>query len=170
MSDRLFTFTDGTEVALQEVPSLVLEHILNSEAGKPPVPVVEVTIRGHKRKQTNPDDPVYLEAVAAWEAQKQKRMLLFLITKGVADEPPEDFIDEYAQFLPDGASVEELKYLWLAAKLNETDEIARFTEALMNPTMVTGEGLDEAAAKFPGDSERVADRSLSIQESTGDQD
>lgn len=155
--DRTYEFSDGTVVEIADVPSLVLEHILNSEAGKPPVPVVEVNIRGHKRKQANPDDPAYQEALAAWRAQKQKRLLLFLVTKGVKDDPPEEFVDEYAQFLPDGATVEELKYLWLSAKLNTEDDIAQFTEALMSQTAITEAGLQEAAEKFPGDGERVTD-------------
>lgn len=162
---RTFTFTDGTEVEIQDVPSLVLEHILNSEAGKPPVPIVEVTMaRGHKRKQPNPQDPDYIAAVNAWNGQKQKRLLMYLVTKGVKDEPPPEFVEEYEQYLPDGASLEELKYLWLAEKLDGEDEIGRFTEALMSQTAVTKEGLEEAAAIFPGDGERGADTGLGVQE------
>lgn len=162
--ERIYTFADGTDVLMAEVPSLVIEHILNNEAGKPSVPVVEVVIRGHKRKQTNPDDPDYQAAVERWQQQKQKRLLKFLITKGVQDDPPEDFIEEYAQFLPDDATPEDFKYLWLAAKLDTDAEIARFTEALMSQTTITEGGLEEAAAKFPGDSGRDADRELALQE------
>ena len=168
--ERTYQFSDGTVVEMAEVPSLVIEHILNSEAGKPPVPVVEVDIRGHKRKQANPDGPAYEAAVAAWQGQKQKRLLLFLITKGVKDDPPDEFVEEYAQYLPDGASIEELKYLWLADKLDDIDEIGRFTDALMGQTAVTQEGLDEAAAKFSSDGGRNADHGLDVQETAGGED
>lgn len=165
MTKRSYTFSDGTEVEIRDVPSLALEHILNSEAGKPTVPMVEVAIaRGHKRKEPNPNDPAYQGALAVWNAQKQKRTMMFLITKGVKDDPPEEFIEEYVQYLPDGASREELKYLWLADKLEDEREIARLTETLLSQTTVTEEGLEEAAAKFPRDGERRPDPELGVQE------
>lgn len=170
MTQRTYAFRDGTEVELQPVPSMVLEHIVNSEAGKPPVPVVEVTLaRGHKRKQENPNDPDYIQAVRLWEAQKQKRLLMYLLTKGVKNEPPPEFVDEYRVYLPEGTGIDELKYLWLAEKI-DTEEIGELTELIMSQTVVTSEGLDEAAAKFPSDSERQSNSGMGVSEQTDSSD
>lgn len=162
-SDRLFIFSDGTAVETQPVPSLALEHILNSEAGKPQVPIVEVTIAGkHKRREANPKDPAYIAAVKAWEGAKQKRLMLYLVAKGVNEEPPDDFVAEYAMYLPEGAAMDEFKYLWLCPKLEAEGEIERFIEHLMSQTTVTEAGVQEAAARFPSDGERQPDHRLPL--------
>jgi hypothetical protein len=167
--DRTFTFPDGTVVDTQPVSSLVIEQILNSEAGKPKVPIVETVVAGkHRRHEPNPKDPDYLKALVAWSADKQKRVMLFLIVKGVVDEPPEDFVAEYAMYLPDGASMDEFKYLWLVDKMADTDVIAALIDHIMSQSAITEEAVEDAAAKFPSDGGGQPDQSVSLSSQTGD--
>lgn len=164
-AERIFTFPDGTSVETMDVPSTTVEHILNSEAGKPPVPIVEVTLAGkYKRREANPKDPDYLLALQAWEAAKQKRVMLFVVAKGVKDEPPEDFVAEYAMYLPEGAPMEEFKYLWLSPKLEGEGVIEAFIEHLLSQTAVTEAGVQEAADRFQGSGEWEPDHGLPLPE------
>lgn len=113
--EHTYLFDDGTEVTLQDIPPMMLMQTIQSEAGKPPVPIVEVDIRGHKRKQSNPDDPDYLVAVNRWEEAKNNRLVQLLILRGVADDPPDDFVDAYRSVLDPAAGIDEFKCLWVAS-------------------------------------------------------
>lgn len=164
--DRSYTFPDGTTVELLPVPPLTLEHIVNSEAGKPKPPTIRVGT--NRRAEANPDDPTFKVALTAWEQGKQKRVLLYLAVHGVKTDPPEDFMDEHAMYLDPSASFDEMKYLWLASKLPDGAEIARFIEAVTSQTTVTEAAIQEAEdAHFQGDGERAADQDVSLQ-STAD--
>lgn len=170
-TERTHEFPDGTVVHIQDVPPLVLEQILNTEAGKPQPPEVEVVIAGKRRqKQRNPDDEQYRQSLQAWEAEKQKRVMRFLITKGVVDDVPEGFIDEYETYLPPGASYEEFKYLWLGSLMKDEAAITAFTETVVSQAVVTEGGLAESADYFPGDGERQPDHGLDVQETADGQD
>lgn len=155
--DRTFTFLDGTVVELDTPNPLTLEHIVNNEAGKPSVPKVAVTRLGHKRHELNPDDPDYKLARAAWQASKEKKMLLYIVTYGVKTLPPEEETDQLRMFLPEGATDGDLKYMWISQKLESTDELTRFINEVTGQIVPTEEGIAESEAAFPSNRQPAAD-------------
>lgn len=168
--DRTYVFSDKTTVTLRPISPLTLQHITSMEAGKPAIPMVEVVIAGKKQKaQANPNDPDYLAALTAWEQEKQKRTLIFIATKGVAEDPPKASMDEYLAYMPDAKQI-DLKYMWVTEHLHDQDEITAFLNAALGQTVATEEGIAEAAAAFPGDSQPGTDSGLVLESSPNGRD
>lgn len=163
--DRTFTFEDGTAVELLPLPPLVVEFVMNNQAGKPKPPMIEVERRGHRRHEPNPDDPDYLARLAGWNQAKQHALMKCFIDRGVKGAPSEDEYDTYAGYLPDGADEADIKYMWIADKLTTVAEVERFIDAVVSQTVPTEEGIAEAEAVFPSDGQWQSDPSA-LDEST----
>ncbi len=162
---RTVTFEDGPTLKLLKLSSLVVERIQSDEKGKPQIPVLEVTYAdGQKGQETNANDPEYLLADARWRMGKSYLLMRYVLTEGIAGKPPKEFIKRYRELYFPEASDDELKYMWVASLLPDQDDIAVLMRAIMGQTIPTGEGLEEAAATFPGDGERLPDRAVPLPE------
>lgn len=155
---RVFIARDGTEVRLKPISRLVLERLYNDQSGKPKVPKVPVNIAGQQRMQENPDDPDYLSAVQRWEGERNLRITRYFLIYGVADDAPDDFVQEYREFFPD-ASANELRYLWLVGLLGEDnpEDWELITAAITGQTAPTEKGVAQSTDSFRGTGERTAD-------------
>lgn len=148
-SRREHTLPDGTVIELREIPPLIIARIAGDTTGKPKVPVVEVRVHGQTQREENPEDPSYVQKLAQWETEKNFGLLRRCILMGVVTEPPE----EEAMFwsgLFETDDKHEIKYLWIASKLTTEESIAAFSETVMSQSIVTREGLTEAADSFRG--------------------
>lgn len=151
--DRTFTCNDGTVFTLRPLAPLVLERVKNDQHGKPQPPIVETQLgkNGPRRKEANPLDPDYQVALAEWEQTKNARLLTFIFTMGIAEEPDETEAERWKPFFP-GLDAVATKYLWIVDHLKEADEVQQLSETIMGQTVVTEGGLEAAAATFPGES------------------
>lgn len=164
---RIFVARDGTEVRLKPISRLILERLFNDASGKPTVPKVEVEIAGqHKRHEDNPEDPDYKKALANWEGQRNLRLTRYFLTHGVADNAPEEFVEEYREFFPD-ANDNEMRYLWMVDLLGEEhqEDWELITQAITGQTAPTAKGIEQAEAAFPGDGQRDTDQPVPAVES-----
>lgn len=150
----VFVTSTGSELTLRPIPSLILERLYNATAGKPEkpkVPMVEVTIgKSHKTKEENPNDPDYKAALEqyekdlnAWEQAKGTRIMMYLLTAGVAGTPPEEFVTDHRFFFPD-ATTSEMKYIWVASQIPD-DDLEALNLAITGQTKPTAKGLEESA-------------------------
>jgi hypothetical protein len=145
----VFVTSKGTEIALsgQTITSLMLERITN--AGRPKIPMVEVTLLGkHKQMQANAHDPDYLALKEEWESEQRINILRYVFVVGAKGKPEPEFVEMQLQFFPTATDL-DLKYLWVSSRLPDED-IDLFTEAVMGRTLTTAKGLEEAANSFPG--------------------
>lgn len=149
-----FQFEDGTLVHLRPIPPLVVNFITTSEAGKPQPPRVPIQRRGVTKMEPNPDDPAYQQALAAWGAAKEQRLLKLFVERGVREDVPPEVVEQYAQYLPDGADISDIKFLWLADKMPTAQAVERFVEAVVSQTLATEKGIAESEAAFPNHGER----------------
>lgn len=154
---RVYTFEDGTSVELVDIPPMMIVQVMQSEAGKPPVPVVEVVMRGHKRRETNPNDPDYLAALARWEEAKNNRMIRLVILRGVDNDPPDEFIEAYQSVLDPAAGPDDFKSLWITSLMPTADSVTDFMNAVMGQTVATEAGVAEAMDSFRADGAGPAD-------------
>lgn len=155
---HVFIARDGTELELRPIPKLILERLYNDKTGRPKPPLVDVTIAGQfARKQANPNDPDYLKACEQWDAERNLRLTRYVLTYGIKTDAPESFAEEYREFFPH-ANAQELRYLWVAQLLGETnaEDWKVLTEGIISQTAVTESGVAQATEQFPSDSERLA--------------
>jgi hypothetical protein len=76
----------------------------------------------------------------------------YVLTEGVEENPPKDFIKRYKELYFPDATTDELKYLWVASFVPDQDDVSLLMRAIMGQTIPTSEGLEEAAATFPSGS------------------
>lgn len=147
-----FIARDGTVLTMKPIPKLLLERLYNSQEGKPKVPVVEVMIAGQfPRKESNPEDPDYKQALEEWQTAKNLRIVRFVIINGIVDPAPDCFVRENSEFFPDETEG-GMKYLWIVSLLgSEGEDLQLLSEALMSQTAVTEKGVELASNSFPGD-------------------
>lgn len=147
-----FVTRDGTRLTLQPIPKMILERLYSDQNGKPKPPVVEVVIGGQfARKETNPDDPAYKQALEEWRAQKSMRILKYGLVHGVVENPPTTFIQEYIEYFPDESEA-GMKYLWILSLLgSEGEDIRLISEAVVGQTAPTDKGIEIATDSFPRD-------------------
>jgi len=137
----------GSELELSgnTITSLMIERVVNE--GKPDIPMVQVTIGGkYKQLEANPNDPRYLQAFEQWQTESNRRLLRYLILRGVKCDVPESFSDEHREFFPN-ASDNDMKYLYVVSLVPDED-VPFFMDAVMGRTMPTASGLEEAAKSF----------------------
>lgn len=122
--------------------------------GKPDVPKVEVTLLGkHKQLQDNPNDPAYKEALKAWQIETNSRVMQYIFCTSInTGEIPDDFVEEYLDFVPN-AKPNEIKYAFIVDRTPE-DDIAPLMDAISGETEATEGGMQTVAASFPSDGGR----------------
>jgi hypothetical protein len=166
---------DGTRLTLLPIPKLVLERLYNDTAGKPKIPIVEVTIGGqYKRNEPNPEDPAYKQALDEWQSAKNIGLARYLVIHGVAESAPDDFADEYRSYSP-GMSDFDLKYLWVLTRFGpddatQTEGVKVLSEAITGQTVPTAEGLEKAEANFPRDGSGQSDHAVPVGEAADQRD
>lgn len=140
----VFITSKGNEIELSDKPvhALIVQRI--GQAGKPKIPMVEVTLMGkHKQLEAHPQDPGYLALLAEWKEEAEIRASTYMFDVGVKGQPPQEFVDEHAPIFP-GATQSEMKYLWVCSLLPYED-ITAFSEALISRAAPTTKGLEEVA-------------------------
>jgi hypothetical protein len=143
------TLSDGSKWTILTIPFLVIERIYTSRDGEPQPPKVEVTFAGGKKSvELNRNDPAYLAAHEAWERNKNAKTVHDLLLLGVADQPAPGEVDSLSMVFPE-ANSEELRYLWMAGRLQNPDILIELTNAIVSQTAPTAEGLKEVEAQFP---------------------
>lgn len=138
---------DTTELTLSgnAITSLMIERVINE--GKPDIPQVQVTIGGkYKQIESNPNDPNYIAALERWQEESNRRLLRYLIVRGIRCDVPETFIAEHREYFPN-ANDNDMKYLYVVSLIPDTD-VSFFMDAVMGRTMPTASGLEEAATSF----------------------
>lgn len=146
---RTFTLKSGKVFKLRPISGVVIRRLQNDFWGMPQPPVVESEVGPNKKKVKvgNPDDPEYIQKKQEWEVAKNERILLYIWTVGVLDEPTDQDIERLKQFLP-GATPEIIKYTWIAEHFLDDSEIGLLTEAITSQNQVTEQGVSEAEQSF----------------------
>ena len=146
--------SEGVILHLRGIPPLFLERLSSDESGKPSVPEVEVTYLGGKKgKEQNPNNPEYLEAVKTWKGKREMAMIMTIIGRGVADNPPEDFVIEMKEMFP-SYTQGQMKYLWVTTLLLEPNDVLDLISAIMSLTMATEDEVESAMDKFRREDQR----------------
>ncbi len=143
----VFIASNGNEIELSDHPisALIVQRL--QQEGKPKIPMIEITLLGkHKQIEPHAGHEGYRARLTEWEEEAQMRLVRYLFVIGTKGTPPQEFIDEQAQFFPN-APDSERKDLWVASRLPDAD-IGDFTEAVMGRTLPTAKGLDESADSF----------------------
>jgi hypothetical protein len=139
----VFITSRGNEVELSGKPvnKLLLERITNE--GKPRIPRKEVLLLGkHREIQANANDPDYLALLAEWDAERNIKIARYLIGVGVKGQPPQEFIDEQRQIIPDATDA-DMKYFWVGSLLPD-DDFNALIDAIIGQNTTTAKGLEEA--------------------------
>lgn len=151
----VFITLSGQTFTLAKTNPLLIERLVDTQQGKPDVPVIEVSAPGgRKRLESHPRDPDYLDAVAIWEREKQIKLLVYLFSKGIQESPTEAEVEELRDVLP-GESEAMYKYLWIGEKVEgdlDEGEAVQLMQAIMGLVRPTQGGLEEAAATFQSSS------------------
>lgn len=153
IEDWYYTTGLGIKLRLRPVNPIVIGQMQNDQTGKPAIPMVETLVGPKKQKHTepNPDDPEYKEALEKWQAAKYSKFIRYIFTRGVETDPSKEDRERLREFFP-GVSLTEIKYNWVAEQLVDDTEIAILTEAIIGINMATKGGIEEAEARFQGDS------------------
>jgi hypothetical protein len=155
----VFIASNGNEIELSDHPisALIVQRL--QQEGKPRIPMIEITLLGkHKQIEPHAGHEGYRARLAEWEEEAQMRLVRYLFVIGTKGTPPQEFIDEQAQFFPN-APDSEMKYLWVASRLPDAD-IGDFREAVMGRTLPAAKGLNESAETFRSEGERITSRQL----------
>lgn len=144
---RIFTTSEGIRLTLTKgkLNRFVAERIFNG--GKPEVPRKEVLLlRKYKQIEANPNDPGYLALLAEWESKRKIDFGVYLLSLGIADTVPSEFIEDNTTYLPD-ANPQEMKYMWVCSLMSE-DDLNALIELLSAQLMPTAQGLKQSADSF----------------------
>lgn len=156
----VFMTESGQRFTLQKTNPLLIERLVDTQQGKPEIPIIEVSAPGgRKRLEANPKDPDYLAAVNVWEREKQIKLLVYLFSKGIQESPTEEEIETLRDVLPDESQA-MYKYLWVGEKVEgdlDEGEAIQLMQAIMGLVRPTQEGLQVAADSFQSDGQRQSD-------------
>lgn len=167
MSDKskIYTLPTGDEIEIKPVNALAIQHLSTVKGGMPKRPLpprVQVGTKknGKPRYELNPDDPDYKQAlidhqtqVKNWENEKNLKLVQYILDRGVATEPPIEYLNDNQAYLSDMTDG-EIKYFWLIDSLSDEQELQDLTEFIMSQTVPTEEGVEEAMSTFHADGER----------------
>ena len=142
--------TTGQTFKLKPISLGLMNRIRSDISGKPKIPTIKVNYGGEWGEEPNPNDPIYLEALAQWNTDVSNRTAIFLFTAGIDISVPGDYRAEVEQYQP-GASDLEVKYYFITT-LIPSAEYDSLTNALLGQTAPTEVGIAEATAGFPGSS------------------
>lgn len=102
-----------------------------------------------KRMLPDENDEQYLIELAEWKQSRERKLIRYLAIKGVDDLPPYDWMREAESYLPDNYSDNDAKYMWIAEKLEDEQEIQRFYTAIAGLTMATADGIEQSKKDTP---------------------
>jgi len=147
--------TNGVVLKLRQVSAGLLAKIQSDRRGKPAIPTIRVnygsTTAPEWGTESNPDDPVYKEALANWQSDISNRVAIFVISAGVDIEVPDGYAAEIAEWDERVFTPPELKYFYVT-QLIPASELALLTDAILSQTVPTEEGIAQATAGFPSNS------------------
>lgn len=146
---RTYTTKSGVLLVLKPIPAILLYQIqMQWDAKKPPVPMRKVLVRGHSVTEADPTNKDYQTALAEWRNGYLFSTAAVMIKLGIANDAPEDFSAEILDALPE-MSAGDLRVTWVYSIL-EDGEVENLSGAIMGQTMITEEGLAQAASTFQG--------------------
>lgn len=153
MRERTFVVDEDLTLKLRPVSAYKLRAI-SSEYNKckpmPPLKEYELD-NGRMAKDYNEVDKVYLHNKEIWETEQNDAVAKYVLVAGVADNPPQDFVDNHLAMFPDEA-LDDIKLYWLTSI--DAPKLLDLINLLTGQSQVTQEGLKQAAATFQSDSER----------------
>ncbi len=145
---RVVTMPKGDKLTLRTVNPLIVERLMNDQHGKPQVPEVEVKLAGGRRSvESNPNDPVYIEDLAAWNRERQMRMLTGLVTLGIEEVTPKAFADDILDLFPHFGE-KDLKYLWIGEMLTDESQLGDLIEVIVGQTLATEGDIADSMDSF----------------------
>lgn len=159
---RIYKSTGGVVLSLRPISRILVRRMERDTLGKPKPPIVETEVgpKKVKVKESNPEDPDYKAALALWNEDHSERMLIYVLFHGVVEGPSAEEIELLKDVFP-GENAMGIKYAWLNELIPNENEIGELSRIIIGQTLPTAEGINDAEARFPGDSERSADRPLS---------
>jgi len=140
----VFITSTGNEITLsgKHVNELLLERITNE--GKPKIPRKEVLLLGkYKEVQANASDPDYLALLTEWDAERNIAIARYLINIGIIASPPQSFVDEYLQIMPNANAI-DMKYFYVGSLVPKED-FNTLIDAIMARNIPTAKGIQSAA-------------------------
>ena len=165
VSEHTYTTKSGVALELRQISAIFIRRMQRDTWGKPQPPIVESRV-GPKKvivRETNQDDPEYKAALALWNEEHNERMLIYVMARGIVNEPSAEDIERIRSFFP-GETADGLKYAWLLEMMSD-EEVGELSQAIMGLSIPTEKGIADAEARFPGDGERANDQGLPATES-----
>ena len=159
MSERTFTFSNGTEVRIKKLSQFVIMRLTVDNTDRYPIPeqLVKVGTRKVEKLIPNYDNPTYKALIEDQRNKDLSDTIASLASFGVIDDVPEDEYEIYEGMAraTRGDDFDEafVKSLWIFGQIESADELLAFQNAITGLTLPTEEGMAESEEKFQGDSE-----------------
>lgn len=148
--NHTFTTHDGIVLKIKQVSYGAVRQILLDPTGKPDIPIKKVMYGDPNSpvwgEEAVPTDPVYLEALSAWQTRNNDRMMTYVCATGVDIEVPEEYRAQQAEFFPNH-SANEIKYFYVTSLVNG-EEIQALMKAITGQSAPSEEGVQQAQAEF----------------------
>lgn len=160
---RSYTTRQGVTIPLRPIPSMIIKQLNADTSGKPKPPVVETTVGTKKIKEINEHDPDYKAALQTWENDKNERMMIYVISRGVCMEPTAQDIERLHEVAP-GLTETRLKFTWVLEWLEDEREMAELMIVIMGQTSPTEQGIRDAESTFQGDDQQDRHNEISVTE------
>ena len=170
---KTFTFSSGLTVRINRISGFAYQAIQSFE--KPPRPEIPIDVAelkgGGTQRTPNPDHPDYVKAmkdyrerVAELEEAGMQRLLRYMFTLGIVDNPPEEWIESRRRFIKN-PHPDELKYLWISEQMWDIEDSQKLSGMIAGQVTPTEEGIAESEEMFPADGEQGnSDQELSVGE------
>lgn len=142
---RLFEVNEGLSLELAGVSNFMLaqwERGYEKRNPPPEVPLMEVKIAGKPIAKFDYNDPGYLLAKRGYESRKYVESTAFVITTGVLNPVPEDYV--LAPNLVVDDTEAERKAVWLYSVLGSDECIGELMGAIMSINNATPEAIEDA--------------------------
>lgn len=166
---HMYTTKQGVVFELRPISALLIRQLQNDRFGMPQPPVVESKVGPQKRivKEANPNDPDYTAALAAWEENKNERLIIYIMTRSICDQPTSADTERLREFLPGGTEA-QIKYAWVLEHLLDDNELADLAEIIMGQMVPTQKGISVAEERFSGDGEQPTASEVSATAESGE--
>lgn len=147
---RTYTTQTGVVWPLRGIPAMLVRQLYNDQTGKPEPPVVDVTYGKKTVQEPNEKDPDYIKALDKWNETLSFRIMVYVLTRGVCDEPGKIATERLREFFP-GATDSERKYAWILESFDSDEEAGIMMNVILGQTVPTEGGIRAAEDTFPGD-------------------
>ena len=166
------TLSNGIVLKVKPVPLFLVQSAV-TKLEKPRVPIVDIAEKG--RKEPNPDDPAYLEALERYEALTIEAALdiglvagieVVSIPEGVYGEnddgwlAPLEFLGMEVDQRPNGRRLSWLRYYAIAS----ADDLANVSVVILRNLGLSEEEVGKAAESLPSGTVRGADNGASVED------